>query len=95
MPTNSTTLMELDLEPFLPGVPSPLTPELELSLKPVIEAELRELKTSIRTTFPEGLWQVSFQATQTLIDQSVWLIERLDRLSEPTRRYLVNHPLSL
>lgn len=85
----------LNLEPFLPGLPEPLSEELIATLKPAIEAELGTLGDEIVSTFPDGLWTVSYRASKALIDRTVWLIERLDRLSEPSRRYLVNHPLRL
>ena len=83
----------LNLEPYLPGLPDPLAESEARAYSQQIAQELEGLLADIRSTYPEGLWSLSFQASQQMVDRAAWLIERLDCLSKINRRYLVNHPL--
>ncbi|MGV3523453.1 MAG: hypothetical protein ACO1RX_04475 [Candidatus Sericytochromatia bacterium] len=77
----------LNLAPFLldRGRLEPLSSGQLADWRPEIEAELSVLREEIRTRFPEGL-------RQTPIREATWLMDRLQQLSQPARRYLAFHP---
>lgn len=77
----------LNLAPFLTSRSrlKPLTSE-QLDINRMdIEAELTELRQEIRERFPDGLRAAS-------IREATWLMDRLESLDEPARRYLAHHP---
>ncbi len=85
----------MNLAPYLPNLPSPLTGGETQSHLPIIELELANLRKDILKAFPEGFATRSFLTAQQMAERAMWLIERLHQLSMPTCRYLVNHPLQI
>lgn len=77
----------LNLAPFLNNRARllPLSPEQLDINRQDIEAELSELRHEIRERFPMGLRAAS-------IREATWLMDRLEDLDEPARRYLAHHP---
>lgn len=77
----------LNLAPFLNNRARllPLSPEQLDINRQDIEAELSELRNEIRERFPLGLRAAS-------IREATWLMDRLESLDEPARRYLAHHP---
>jgi hypothetical protein len=77
----------LNLGPFLlhRSRLQPLSEEQLAFHKSVIDEELGALRVDIRSHYPEGLRQAS-------ISEATWLMDRLEVLSEPARRYLAHHP---
>ena len=77
----------LNLAPFLldRGRLAPLG-EAELAeARADIEIDLARLRSEIQQRYPQGLRASS-------IREATWLMDRLESLNEPARRYLAHHP---